>query len=698
MPNEPLSSRETAVTDVSGLPMDPPSPAGSLPPSLKQQLDPAPPPPKPTPPVVVPPPVPVPTPAPVTAPAKPSAPPPSAPVASPSAPEALMTEEGGEEDLELPTLSDEAIAFMSSARYRESDAGLARDFGLTPDDLSFLNEMDHLVLGGSLPLDGYIQALKEEFPSLSEERRTALLSRLIAERFMPWGDTLTPSAQNVARKENLLLPPTPYFMVYAKPLTYGGVAAEVARSADIPIAGQVQERLREIVKSRHKGVRVDAQVEEQLHRPLDMGGMGLEPEQARTVMLAINDILSRAQVMEEEEYSAWLSSQVPQRVSVASAPASGSATRPIASGMIDTEEDGKEIAKIAAAMPAPVRDTASVLALSTESLLARLSVKPADPYLKRRLEGIVSTRLRDVRNKSEIVMKLARDAKVGGMGLSPEEAERVATEIEDGYAEFHDLIAQEEKEKFNVQSTAQVRRVEERKRREAEEHARWYQEKVQAQRMATEQGSDILTRMRAAQGGASAMPPHPVDVKERVKETAAFGEMVAVEPPRALQGIGPVPAGPSGAIPASAAPPRPAAPPVRVSATSAKVAETASAAQRPRLDDVRSVRELSGPIQELEGLSLSSFRRLSKAPVDAAGRIRQLVDLLAQESFDRRIQGIRAWQGSPLVKQYLSLVTQAFSTATPVDALLAQKKAAGEDVPSPEEFAAIVELNGQLRV
>lgn len=611
---------------------------------------------------------------------------------------------------------------MTSKRYRDSDAGLAKDFGLSPDDLSFLNEMDHLVLGKAIPLDGYARALKDEFPSLTPDQRPKLIARLLADRFMPWGDALKPSAQNVARAENLVLPAAPYFMVYAKPLTYGGVAAEVARSADIPlVGGQVQERLREIVKSRHKGVRVDAQVEAQLRRPLEMGGLGLEPEKARMVMLAMNDILARAEVMDEEAYSEWLSSQderkpapsvPPSTPSGKENPAAASSTPPSApvpaprlaapprppNGAADAEEDDRQIAEIASKMPKPARDTASALARSTATLLARLSLTPNDPYLARRLEGIVSTRLRDVRSRNDIENKLMRDAKVGGMGLSQEEATRVADEIESGYTEFHASITQEEQAARERLAAEQERRVAERKTREAEEHARWYSEKVQTQRLATEQGSDILARMRAAQGGGGAQPPHPVDVKERVKEEAAFGEMVQAPP----VGARPMPdhgEGAPSASPASpSAPARPVPGGVRVSSASAKAATAASAAQRPRMDDVRPVRELSGPLQELEGLSLASFRRLAKTPVDAAARIRQMVDLLAQESFDRRLQGIRAWQASPLVKQYLSLVAEAFSSATPVDALLAAKRTAGQDTPTTEEFNAIVALNGQLRM
>ena len=319
----------------------------------------------------------------------------------------------------MPELSGEAIAFLTSKRYQESNESVAKLFDLSADDLTFLNEMDHLVLGGSLFLDEYVAALRGEFPSLDAKKKDELIARLLAERFQPWGDALTPSVQTVARKENLVLPGVPYYAVYTKPLTHGGAAGEVARMANIQLVGQVRERLRDLIVSKVKGIRIDAQIEEQLARPADFGGLGLSKDQARAAMDAINDILKRARVMPEDEYSAWLAEDMRQKT----------ATAPVPVTSVTPDEDGEEIAAIRSKMPRPVRDTASVLALSTGMILKRLTVKPADEYLAKRLENIVSTRLRDVRNRGEVLMKLMRDSKVGGLGLERKEAEKTADQV-----------------------------------------------------------------------------------------------------------------------------------------------------------------------------------------------------------------------------------------------------------------------------
>ena len=89
---------------------------------------------------------------------------------------------------------------------------------------------------------------------------------------------------------------------------------------------------------------------------------------------------------------------------------------------------------------------------------------------------------------------------------------------------------------------------------------------------------------------------------------------------------------------------------------------------------------------------------MGKTPVQAAERVMQKIELLAQESFEHRVEGIKAWQSSPLQRVYVSLVTEAFSSGTPVNALVEKKRAAGESTPSVEELGAIVELNGRLRL
>lgn len=600
-----------------------------------------------------------------------------------------------EAGLELPPLDEVSFRFVTSAHYRESERALKQAFALTDDDLQFLNEMDHAVLAGVIDLPKYIAALRGEFSNFNDEEKSKLIGSLLAYRYLPFGKTVTPSAQDAAKEAGLVLPPAPYYQVYTKPMTYGGAAHEVARMAGIPLMGQAQERLRDLLISKVKGVRIDAQVEDQLARSADFGGLGLSKEKAKAAIDAMNDILGRVELMAEEEYSRWLSSAIKRAKPAPAVPSEPPAPK-------ESDEDEREIAEIASTMPRPAKDTTSVLYRSVRATMDKIADKPRDEYLVRRLENIVSTRLRDVRSRNEVLMKLMRDVKVGGLGYAREIAEKVANHIEDGYKEFRDGIAMEEKSKIEQQLTEQEKKIEGRRRREAEEHALWYEEKIKSKRVEEEEKKQLLSRMKVIAQGYTTPLPHPVDLKEKAKERTKYGELVpAAATPTAAAPSVMHPAKPFSQAPgAKPTPPRklPEKPMVKVSAATADLQARAQAG-RPKMTDIRPPdRGLTGPLQEIGSLTLDQFRRLSADPAAAAARIKDKIDLLGQESFNKQVQGIQAWQQSPLQQMYLKLLAEAFKSGKPVNDLVTAKRAAGENVPSPEELSAIISLNAQMRM
>ena len=95
-------------------------------------------------------------------------------------------------------------------------------------------------------------------------------------------------------------------------------------------------------------------------------------------------------------------------------------------------------------------------------------------------------------------------------------------------------------------------------------------------------------------------------------------------------------------------------------------------------------------------MTLTEFRRLAKDPEVAAQKIKQRIDTLAQESFERKVEGIAAWQSCPLQSSYMTLVSDSFRLGKPVVQLAEDKRKAGENVPSPAEISAIISLNSKL--
>jgi hypothetical protein len=118
---------------------------------------------------------------------------------------------------------------------------------------------------------------------------------------------------------------------------------------------------------------------------------------------------------------------------------------------------------------------------------------------------------------------------------------------------------------------------------------------------------------------------------------------------------------------------------------------------RPVVSDVKPAgTKLMGPIQELESFSLVDFRRLSKEPRERTLKIKDKIDLLDEQSFGAKTEGIKAWQNSPTNRLYLDML-RASLEGKPVPDVITEREAGGKDVLSKEEFDAIMDLNRTLR-
>ena len=108
-------------------------------------------------------------------------------------------------------------------------------------------------------------------------------------------------------------------------------------------------------------------------------------------------------------------------------------------------------------------------------------------------------------------------------------------------------------------------------------------------------------------------------------------------------------------------------------------------------------RELVGPLEELKRLTLEDFRYLSDDPIVATQKIREKIVLLADESFEKGIQGIKEWKKSEINKIYLSILNDALIKHLSIDDILIKRKEERKTVLSKKEFDAISKLNQNLR-
>lgn len=587
--------------------------------------------------------------------------------------------------------------FLFSESFSAADGTIQKDYALNDEQRTFLGDKIMDTVFNDIDLTQAVADLKTLLvpAAVSENKWNDLVSDFIKLEVWPlrelFGDELT----QVIQTEKIRTAGWPPSRVILKPLTYGGAASEIASVAGFSLmGGQMRERLRELIISKIKGVRIDAEVRDVLTRQADFGGLGLDAATADKAIAGMTSLLSSAQIMSEDEYGDWLAEEARKK-------AAPPEPKPVA-----TTEEEKEIEAIKARMPAVPAAPKSVLDEAVQMTYAKLTNRPADEYLDSRLKHVISSRLRDVRSSFELKQLLQRDTKVGGLGLANGEAEAMSNQIEEGYASYHDKIMAEEKQSLDLQLEEQKKKVEQRRTREAEEHAEWYREKVQARRQGEEEQKKFAQQFKQKlEVAAAAEPVHPIDLKEKRAETARFGELVpavaagAVPVMQTASNVAPVPAKPSGieAKPMSApAAVQMARPEVKVSKATAELMASAPI-QKPRMEDVKVASpRLMGPVQELRGLTLSEFRRIAKDPEIALQKIVQKVEILGQESFERRIEGIKAFQESGLQKSYMSLVGESFRTGRAITELAEAKRAKGEDVPSPAELSAVISLNSKL--
>ena len=96
-------------------------------------------------------------------------------------------------------------------------------------------------------------------------------------------------------------------------------------------------------------------------------------------------------------------------------------------------------------------------------------------------------------------------------------------------------------------------------------------------------------------------------------------------------------------------------------------------------------------------MTIIEFRRMSKDPKEATLKIRDKIELLKEEGYEKYAQGIRAWQESAPNRLYLELSRRALESGNPVPTIIEEQTKSGAPTLTLPEFQAILMLNSQLR-
>lgn len=117
---------------------------------------------------------------------------------------------------------------------------------------------------------------------------------------------------------------------------------------------------------------------------------------------------------------------------------------------------------------------------------------------------------------------------------------------------------------------------------------------------------------------------------------------------------------------------------------------------QPRLDDIRMVNKIMGPIDELRHIDIVNFRRLAKTTEESVLSIKSKLNLLEKSSYEKMILGIEAWRKNPLNQLYRDITIESINQGKPIPEIIEQRKVEKKDVLSVEEFKALINFNREI--
>lgn len=112
--------------------------------------------------------------------------------------------------------------------------------------------------------------------------------------------------------------------------------------------------------------------------------------------------------------------------------------------------------------------------------------------------------------------------------------------------------------------------------------------------------------------------------------------------------------------------------------------------------DVRAPVKLVSPALELQ-MALAYFRRLCKDPKMAAQAIKNKLNLLAEDSFAAKLNGIKAWRKGEVYQLYSLIIKESVAQGRSFKEIILDEQRLGRETLTSEEFLVVVELNKEMR-
>lgn len=341
----------------------------------------------------------------------------------------------------------------------------------------------------------------------------------------------------------------------------------------------------------------------------------------------------------------------------------------------EDEEEIRELAKKTDGR-AQGRALADNIEGKLDEIIKKTKINFGSAILIERFKQILKTHLRGIRDKISTKQTLAKPFNSGGLGFDNDSIDRVLS--------IADSVAQSAKQNFAAwQPLSQAPGVSGVRDAEYDLAAELRKkESFKANRLDTQHELAPLLPMISPQ--APARQPEPA----KTPQTSQTPPAPPQTEPFLTQNIivKPLPVSDYGA----------SAEQVIIKRSDAIKAQ-AKPEGKPKMEDVKFMPKVFGPVDELQYMDLANFRRLAKNPANIIEKIRKKINLLEEDSFIKRLEGIKAWRNNPINRLYLRMGQASISENKPINAIIEEWQTAGRECLNNQEFEAVTDLNRELR-
>lgn len=615
--------------------------------------------------------------------------------------------------------------FIWDAKQSEVNIEIVRKFNLTPEQEDLYFDITDKVIFKEMKLEDFPAEVEKQF-GFDKEKLRELSLEILGNVFLPL-DSFLGNVSNIIKKlggdpNKFTVQHVELQKITAEELTQKIIVETqylASMSTETQDIASLRRRLKNIIINRFNGVRDDEETLATLMRGNKVGGLGLSEELGKKIIQSIKAKIGAFQVAEKQD----VASKPVETQNVASLPTVKGAPpdnlptkvvkgkKNVAEGFSPPQETGREEnkesthgnLKVSATTASASNDIVygaeeereiahhqrelekkqiidkaikfnEEVEKSIQNILEKGKLSFSDENLKQRFLKVVSARLRDVRDKNETLELFIRDRNIGGLGLKEESGKKILNLIE---MEFESLT--------RLRQKGELKKLEEWKKQQESEKKDKKEKEEKEEEKVLEKKWVKLTGKPVPKPVFKIVSEEKKDVAEDVAETFRFPQETgrAVSKERAYGNL---------KVSTTTSPPAPLKP------SSPPAAQIASGEGKPKVESVKFTPKLVGPIDELRRITIVDFRRLAKNPKDAIEKIKDKVELLEDESYTKKIEGIKAWQESEPSKIYFEILNQSMRELTSIAEILTRR--AEKKLPNltKEEFNALMELNKELRV